>query len=109
MGLSRPARKVLASGLAIWAAAVLGSGCARFDAAQSEPFTKVPQYEMAPSSTPPPPPPLPAKPFPKKCPAEGVMQGCLDSTSGLIMGPDSQSALVAERVTGAVKQISVSA
>src|SRR5260370_4366445 len=62
-----------------------------------------------PSSTPPPPPPWPAKPFPKECPAPGVMQGCLESTSGLIMLPDSQSALVAERVTGAVKEVSVKA
>ena len=37
------------------------------------------------------------------------MQGCLESTSGLIMGLDSQSALVAERTTGAVKEVSVSA
>ncbi len=37
------------------------------------------------------------------------MQGCLDSTSGLIMLPDSQSALVGERLTGAVKQVSVKA
>ena len=37
------------------------------------------------------------------------MQGCLESTSGLIMGPDSKSALVAERQTGAVKKVSVSA
>jgi glucose/arabinose dehydrogenase len=37
------------------------------------------------------------------------MQGCLDSTSGLIMGPDSQSALVAERLTGAVKEVSTKA
>ena len=37
------------------------------------------------------------------------MQGCLESTSGLIMLPDSQSALVAERTTGAVKEVSVSA
>jgi glucose/arabinose dehydrogenase len=36
-------------------------------------------------------------------------QGCLDSTSGLIMGPDSHSALVAERLTGAVQQISATA
>ena len=55
------------------------------------------------------PPPLPAKPFPKECPAPGVMQGCLESTSGLIMLPDSQSALVGERMTGAVKQVSVRA
>jgi glucose/arabinose dehydrogenase len=37
------------------------------------------------------------------------MQGCLDATSGLIMGPDSKSALVAERATGAVKEVSVNA
>ncbi len=37
------------------------------------------------------------------------MQGCLESTSGLIMLPDSQSALVAERTTGTVKQVSVRA
>ena len=37
------------------------------------------------------------------------MQGCLESTSGLIMGLDSQSAMVAERTTGAVKEVSVSA
>lgn len=91
------------------AAMLVGSGCARFDAAQSEPFTTEPEMAPGPTSTPPPPPPLPAKPFPKECPAPGVMQGCLDSTSGLIMGPDSQSALVAERLTGAVKEVSVRA
>jgi len=85
------------------------SGCARFDSAQSQPFTTEPELRPGPSSTPPPPPPLPAKPFPKECPAPGVMQGCLESTSGLIMLPDSQSALVAERVTGAVKEVSVRA
>ena len=37
------------------------------------------------------------------------MQGCLESTSGLIMLPDSKSALVAERTTGAVKEVSVNA
>lgn len=37
------------------------------------------------------------------------MQGCLESTSGLIMGTDNKTALVAERTTGAVKEISVSA
>jgi glucose/arabinose dehydrogenase len=37
------------------------------------------------------------------------MQGCLESTSGLIMLPDSQSALVAERTTGAVKEVSTRA
>lgn len=37
------------------------------------------------------------------------MQGCLESTSGLIMGIDSKTALVAERITGAVEEISISA
>jgi glucose/arabinose dehydrogenase len=102
----RPLRGVLAL---LCAALLVGSGCARFNEAQSEPFTTQPQMAPGESSTPPPPPPLPPKPFPKDCPAPGVMQGCLDSTSGLIMLPDSQSALVAERLTGAVKNVSVSA
>ena len=88
---------------------LVATGCARFDDAQSQPFTTKPELAPGPTSTPPPPPPLPAKPFPKECPAPGVMQGCLESTSGLIMGPDSQSAMVAERTTGAVKDVSVRA
>ena len=96
--------------LALSCAALLAvSGCARFDNAQSQPFTTEPELQAGPSSSPPPPPPLPPKPFPKECPAPGVMQGCLESTSGLIMLPDSQSALVAERTTGAVKEVSVRA
>lgn len=91
------------------AALLAGAGCARFDSAQSQPFTTQPKLAAGPTSTPPPPPPLPAKPFPKECPAPGVMQGCLESTSGLVMLPDSKSALVAERTTGAVKQVSVRA
>ncbi len=106
MGLRRPMRGVLA---VVCAALLVGSGCARFDDTQSQPFTTEPELTPGPSSTPPPPPPLPPKPFPKECPAPGVMQGCLESTSGLIMLPDSQSALVAERTTGAVKEVSVRA
>ncbi|MGV0742002.1 PQQ-dependent sugar dehydrogenase [Mycolicibacterium sp. XJ870] len=102
-------RRITRVAAVLCAAMLVGSGCARFDAAQSEPFTTEPEMQPGPTSTPPPPPPLPAKPFPKECPAPGVMQGCLDSTSGLIMGPDSQSALVAERLTGAVKEVSVRA
>ncbi|ORX08485.1 PQQ-dependent sugar dehydrogenase [Mycolicibacillus trivialis] len=85
------------------------AGCAHFDDAQSEPFTEVPRLEPPPPSTPKPPPPLPAEPFPKECPAPGVMQGCLDSTSGLIMGPTGKTALVAERTTGLIKNIAVDA
>jgi len=85
------------------------AGCAQFNDIQSQPFTTDPERQPPPSSSPPPPPPLPDKPFPKECPAPGVMQGCLESTSGLLMQPDSKSALVAERTTGAVKEVSVSA
>ncbi|MCV6999156.1 PQQ-dependent sugar dehydrogenase [Mycolicibacterium alvei] len=102
-------RRMTGVAAVLCAAMLVGSGCARFDAAQSEPFTTEPKMAPGPTTTPPPPPPLPAKPFPKECKATGVMQGCLDSTSGLIMLPDSQSALVAERLTGAVKQVSVKA
>ena len=106
MRVRRPIRGVLA---VLCAAAILSSGCARFNNAISQPFTTAPEMAPGPSSTPPPPPPLPPKPFPKACPAPGVMQGCLESTSGLIMGPDSKTATVAERTTGVVKEVSVSA
>ena len=106
MSLRRPIWGVVAL---VCAVALAGSGCARFDSAQSQPFTTEPELRPGPTSTPPPPPPLPAEPFPKECPEPGVMQGCLESTSGLIMNPDSQSALVAERTTGAIKRVSVRA
>jgi glucose/arabinose dehydrogenase len=64
------------------AAMLVVAGCAQFNDAASQPFTTEPERHAAPSSTPPPPPPLPDKPFPKECPAPGVMQGCLESTSG---------------------------
>ncbi|MDF1906037.1 sorbosone dehydrogenase family protein, partial [Mycolicibacterium smegmatis] len=47
------------------AAMLVGTGCARFDAAQSEPFTTEPELRPGPTTTPPPPPPLPAVPFPQ--------------------------------------------
>lgn len=106
MSLRPPTSGALA---VLTAVMLLGSGCAQFDEAQSEPFTTAPEQAMPTPTTPKPPPPLPATPFPKACPAPGVMQGCLDSTSGLIMGSDSKSALVAERLTGAVKEVSLQA
>ncbi|MGA8251521.1 MAG: PQQ-dependent sugar dehydrogenase, partial [Mycobacterium sp.] len=109
MQLGRSGRSVRCGLAALSVVVLAASGCARFNDAQSQPFTTNPELRPQPSSTPPPPPPLPPTPFPKACPAPGVMQGCLESTSGLIMGPDSKTALVAERTTGAVKEISVSA
>jgi glucose/arabinose dehydrogenase len=94
---------------ALFAVMLLATGCAQFNDAATAPFTTEPELAPPQTSTPPPPPPLPDNPFPKECPAPGVMQGCLESTSGLIMGDDSKSALVAERTTGAVKEVSVNA
>jgi glucose/arabinose dehydrogenase len=94
---------------ALFVVVLAATGCARFNEAQSAPFTERPKLVAPSTSTPPPPPPLPPNPFPKQCPAPGVMQGCLESTSGLIMLPDSKSALVGERTTGAVKRVSISA
>lgn len=110
--LMRPPVRGVVAALAVGLVVTLSGtlvGCARFDDAQSQPFTTEPELRPPPTSTPPAPPPLPANPFPKACPAPGVMQGCLASTSGLIMGADSKSALVAERTTGAVKEVSLNA
>lgn len=100
-------RKLLVGSMAALAAAVtLLSGCVRFDPTQDQPFTEVPRRGVAQTTTTPPP-PLPGKPFPKQCPP--VMQGCLEATSGLIMGSDGKTALVAERATGVIKEIATSA
>ena len=48
----------------VCAALLVGSGCARFDEAQSQPFTTEPELAPGPTTTPTPPPPLPPKPFP---------------------------------------------
>lgn len=109
MLMRRAVRGVLTTACAATLLVGAGTGCARFDDAVSQPFTTEPERTPPPSSTPPPPPPLPPTPFPKECPAPGVMQGCLESTSGLIMGPDGKTALVAERITGAVKDVSINA
>lgn len=109
MRTGRARRSATAALCAALALGVFTPACARFDNAVSQPFTTPPEFAPGPPSTPPPPPPLPAKPFPKACPAPGVMQGCLESTSGLIMGPDAKTALVAERTTGVVKEVSISA
>ncbi|MBJ7384397.1 MAG: sorbosone dehydrogenase family protein, partial [Mycolicibacterium sp.] len=53
MRLHRPIRGVL---VLLCSALLVGSGCARFDAAQSEPFTTEPALEPGSSSPPPPPP-----------------------------------------------------
>ncbi len=107
----RGRRRLSTAGLAVVLTVVTTAamtGCARFDNAQSEPFTTRAEGGGGVATTTTPPPPLPGKPFPKQCPAPGVMQGCLETTSGLIMD-EAKSALVAERTTGAVKRVSLTA
>ncbi|MGB8794451.1 MAG: sorbosone dehydrogenase family protein, partial [Mycobacterium sp.] len=60
---------------AICSTLLVVAGCAQFNDAASQPFTTEPERHPPASSSPPPPPPLPDKPFPKKCPAPGTMQG----------------------------------
>ncbi|CAJ1506743.1 PQQ-dependent sugar dehydrogenase [[Mycobacterium] burgundiense] len=110
MQIRRPVPRVLTATCAVLVLVSAGAaGCARFDDAVSQPFTTEPELKPPTTTTPPPPPPLPGKPFPKACPATGVMQGCLGSTSGLIMGPAGKTALVAERTTGAIKEVAINA
>lgn len=104
--MPRPLLRTAAVG---FATLLVATGCARFDDAQSEPFTERPKLGSPPATSPPPPAPLPAEPFPKECPAPGVMQGCLGTTSGLIMGLTGKTALVAERTTGRIKKIAIDA
>lgn len=92
----------------IVASTVTVAGCVHFDPTQDQPYTTAPERGAAPTTTTVPP-PLPGKPFPKACNAPGVMQGCLEATSGLIMQADGKSAIVAERATGAVKDIAFNA
>jgi glucose/arabinose dehydrogenase len=97
------------AGLSVLCAVLLlTTGCARFNDAAQAPYTTEPEMHPPSTTSPPPPPPLPANPYPKECPAPGVMQGCLESTSGLLMLPGG-GALVAERTTGTVKHVAVDA
>ncbi|MEI7717510.1 MAG: sorbosone dehydrogenase family protein, partial [Mycobacterium sp.] len=50
--------------VALCLAVLVSGGCARFNDAQSQPFTTNPELKPQQSSPPPPPPPLPATPFP---------------------------------------------
>ncbi|HZC53732.1 MAG TPA: sorbosone dehydrogenase family protein, partial [Mycobacterium sp.] len=62
MRLGRSGRAVRCALAALSAVVLVSSGCARFNDAQSQPFTTNPELKPQPSSTPPPPPPLPPTP-----------------------------------------------
>src|SRR5258708_8524967 len=92
----RPMRGVI---VLLCAALLVGSGCARFDEAQSQPFTTQPELKPGPSSSPPPPPPLPPKPFPKVCPPPDVIHPSLQPTSGHTILPAHHPPLTAVPTT----------
>lgn len=96
------------------------AGCARFDGADSAPFHPVPETvagagiepeQPAPGrpQTPPTPPgqdpTTPPPSGPCDDPDPSVIATCLDTTGAMVMLPDGQTALVAERTTGRVMEV----
>ncbi|MFC8179907.1 MULTISPECIES: PQQ-dependent sugar dehydrogenase [Nocardiaceae] len=91
----------------------LAAGCARFDDSTASPFTPEPSFGAAeinpadpdapPTST------TPNGPQPQPGPCidldPNVIATCLDPTGGLVMLPGGGSALVAERLTGRIMQV----
>ena len=94
-------------------AVVLVAGCARFDDSATSPFTPEPSFEAAeinpadpdapPTSTTPDGPQ--ASPGPCVDLDPNVIATCLGTTGGLVMLPGGASALVAERRTGRILQV----
>lgn len=104
------------------AAAMVGllTGCARFGGAETAPFHAVPETvsgagiepeQPPPGQAPQPPPPpgqSPAPPPPTgPCddPDPSVIATCLDTTGAMVMLPDGNTALVAERTTGRIMAV----
>lgn len=113
-------RRFAAGAAAAAVAAAAVSGCARFDGADAAPFHAVPdtvsgagiQPEVpAPGQGTPDPAPPGASPSPTPpagpCddPDPAVIATCLDSTGAMVLLPDGQSALVAERTTGRIMTV----
>lgn len=92
--------------------ALLVSGCARFDDSASTPFSPEPSFgngaEVQPGE---PSPPTTTTTPPKQAtgpcidPDPNVVATCLDTTGGLVVLPDAASALVTERRTGRLLQV----
>ncbi len=93
--------------------ATLFAGCARFDDSTTSPFTPEPSFGAAeikpadpnapPSSTPPNGPKIEPGPCVDLDP--NVIATCLGTTGGLVMLPRAKTALVAERRTGRIMQV----
>lgn len=89
--------------------ATLVAGCARFDDSTTSPFTPEPSFgaaEIKPADPKPPTPNGPTiEPGPCVDPDPNVVATCLGTTGGLVMLPGGGAALVAERRTGRIMQV----
>lgn len=90
------------------------SGCAQFDDSATTPFTPEPTFDTGPGfgpldppSTTPSPTDTPRVLGPCEDPDPAVVATCLDTTGGLVVLGDAQSAVVAERRTGRIMQVAV--
>nr|WP_235916181.1 PQQ-dependent sugar dehydrogenase [Spelaeibacter cavernicola] len=93
-------------------ATLIATGCARFDDSASSPFSPAPSFNSGGDLNPNGPKPPPTSSTPPKRPTgpcidpdPNVVATCLDTTGGLVVMPDGQSALVAERRTGRILQV----
>lgn len=112
-------QQVIKGAVALFAAGLVLSGCARYDQPTSAAFTPVPEQDavgsgpQAPRPAPQDPnqPPPEPEPMPGACGdlTPGVIAGCLDTTGDLVMLPGGESALVAERLTGRILRVSPNA
>ncbi|MDJ0391985.1 PQQ-dependent sugar dehydrogenase [Rhodococcus sp. G-MC3] len=106
-------RTSAAAAAAVVVVATLLAGCARFDDSTTSPFTPEPSFgaaEINPADPDAPPtstPPNPNGPPPGPCVDldPNVIATCLDTTGGLVMLPGGVSALVSERRTGRIMQV----
>ncbi|UFS96392.1 PQQ-dependent sugar dehydrogenase [Nocardia huaxiensis] len=92
--------------LSILIAAVLATGCARFDDSASGPFTTEPTWKDADFGPEKPSPTTSTKPEgPCIDQADGVVGTCFDVTSGVVGLPDGTTGLVGELKTGGIYKI----
>ncbi len=87
---------------------VVLASCARFDDASSSPFSPEPTRDLGGEVAPESPSSTTRAPRPSgPCidPDPAVVVSCLETTGGLAVLPDGQSALVAERITGRILQV----
>ncbi|MGA9873080.1 MAG: PQQ-dependent sugar dehydrogenase [Rhodococcus sp. (in: high G+C Gram-positive bacteria)] len=113
MKLVRASSRTATATAVVTMAATLLVGCARFDDSTTTPFTPEPSFGAAeidpvdpdapPTSTAPNGPPQQPGPCVDLDP--NVVATCLDTTGGLVLLPGGMSALVAERRTGRIMQV----